>query len=130
MVKDCIAEPARSGLVPYDWCYVNNFQQQHRPAALRLPAGVGRRLQHDMAQLIEYDLTEVMPGDYFYWEPEMRWADPRVHQAADALRVIRAERDVHDRVVAVSSRVGDLMSPAMFQDRYRDGLRGDLCHVR
>ncbi|MFT5172779.1 MAG: lon-related putative ATP-dependent protease [Gammaproteobacteria bacterium] len=53
VVKDCIAEQARSGPVPYDWCYVNNFQQQHRPAALRLPAGVGRRLQHDMAQLIE-----------------------------------------------------------------------------
>jgi glycosyltransferase involved in cell wall biosynthesis len=93
-------------------------------------SGITDQLNPDMAQLIEYDLTEVMPGDYFYWEPEMRWADPRVHQAADALRVIRAERDVHDRVVAVSSRVGDLMSPAMFQDRYRDGLRGDLCHVR
>ncbi|MGD8643516.1 MAG: AAA family ATPase, partial [Chromatiales bacterium] len=35
---------AAAAETPPDWCYVNNFEQPHRPQALRLPAGTGRRL--------------------------------------------------------------------------------------
>ncbi|MEX1018049.1 MAG: ATP-binding protein [Litorilinea sp.] len=38
---------------PDDWVYVNNFKQPNAPLALRLPAGQGRQLQQDMAQLVE-----------------------------------------------------------------------------
>ena len=38
---------------PCDWCYVNNFQQAHRPRALQLPAGQGVKLRHDMEQFVE-----------------------------------------------------------------------------
>lgn len=31
-----------------DWCYVNNFPQPHKPRALRLPAGMGRKLRAEM----------------------------------------------------------------------------------
>jgi len=43
-----------------DWCYVNNFQEKHRPIAIRLPAGRGRELQNDMAELIK-ELGEQLP---------------------------------------------------------------------
>lgn len=39
--------------VPDDWVYVNNFQDPHRPRALRLPAGRGGQLRSDMNNLIE-----------------------------------------------------------------------------
>ncbi len=39
--------------VPPDLCYVNNFEQPHRPRALALPAGTGNRLRQDMTQLME-----------------------------------------------------------------------------
>ncbi len=39
--------------VPSDWCYVNNFEQPHKPRVLRLPAGTGVRLSRDMEQLLE-----------------------------------------------------------------------------
>ena len=42
------AEPA-----PDDWCYVNNFDQPHRPRALRLPGAAAMRLKRDMQQLVE-----------------------------------------------------------------------------
>jgi predicted ATP-dependent protease len=38
--------------VPEDLCYVNNFSDPQRPRALRLPAGTGRRLRHDMERLV------------------------------------------------------------------------------
>ena len=46
--KQAAGEP-----IPPDWCYVNNFEQPHRPRALRLPAGQGDILRQDMEQLID-----------------------------------------------------------------------------
>jgi lon-related putative ATP-dependent protease len=39
--------------VPSDWCYVHNFEQSHKPRALRLPSGKGVELRQDMEQLVE-----------------------------------------------------------------------------
>jgi hypothetical protein len=39
--------------VPADCCYVNNFQEPHKPRVLRLPAGRGRELAQDMDKLVE-----------------------------------------------------------------------------
>ncbi len=38
--------------VPDDWCYVNNFEEPHRPRALRLPAGRANPLRRDMEELV------------------------------------------------------------------------------
>lgn len=45
--------------VPDDWCYVNNFQEPHRPRALRLPPSKGAQLRSDMNNLIEELTTEI-----------------------------------------------------------------------
>ena len=39
--------------MPDDWCYVHNFQEAHKPKALRLPPGMAPRLRVDMERLIE-----------------------------------------------------------------------------
>ena len=36
-----------------DWCYVYNFKAQHRPRALRLPAGSAVQFKASMARLVE-----------------------------------------------------------------------------
>ena len=36
-----------------DWCYVYNFEQPHRPRALKLPPGQARKFRADMQQLLE-----------------------------------------------------------------------------
>ena len=38
--------------IPDDWCYVYNFDQPHKPNALRLPPGQATTLQTDMKQLV------------------------------------------------------------------------------
>ena len=52
---------ARSGSVPPDLCYVNNFEVPHKPIALRLPPGRGTKLQAEMYNLIE-DLRIAIPA--------------------------------------------------------------------
>jgi len=47
----------------FDWAYVNNFAQPHRPLALALPAGRGRQLRQDMRQLVE-ELGTAIPAAF------------------------------------------------------------------
>ena len=46
---------------PDDWCYVNNFAQQHKPQALRLPSGRGAKLRQQMEQMVDY-LKSAIPA--------------------------------------------------------------------
>jgi lon-related putative ATP-dependent protease len=61
LVRDFIEKQAASEATSSDWCYVNNFEQPHKPRALQLPPGQGMGLSHDMEQLVE-DLTSVIPA--------------------------------------------------------------------
>ncbi|MCS7222473.1 MAG: ATP-binding protein [Anaerolineae bacterium] len=53
LVRQFLERQAAAEPVPSDWCYVHNFEQPHRPRALRLPPGVGVQLRDDMKRLIE-----------------------------------------------------------------------------
>ncbi len=48
---------------PPDWCYVHNFEQSHKPHAIRLPTGQGVQLRDDMKQLVE-ELQAVLPAAF------------------------------------------------------------------
>jgi lon-related putative ATP-dependent protease len=52
-ITQFLDQQAAGESVPSDWCYVNNFEQPHKPRALRLPPGQGDVLRQDMEQLIE-----------------------------------------------------------------------------
>lgn len=45
--------------VPYDWCYVYNFDNPRNPQALRFKPGVGRQFRDDMADLADTFITEL-----------------------------------------------------------------------
>ena len=46
--QQAAAEPAA-----YDWCYVHNFEQPHRPRAMALPTTRGTKFRDDVARLVE-----------------------------------------------------------------------------
>lgn len=46
-----------------DWCYLNNFDEARKPAALQLPPGRGAELGDDMARLVA-ELKEVVPATF------------------------------------------------------------------
>ena len=52
IVRQVIEKQASAEPVPPDYCYINNFDDPHKPRALELPAGSGAQLRADMAQLV------------------------------------------------------------------------------
>lgn len=54
---------ARNGAERFDWAYVNNFDEPHKPLALRLPRGRGMQLREHMRALVE-DLRTLIPATF------------------------------------------------------------------
>ncbi|MGD9638101.1 MAG: AAA family ATPase [Alphaproteobacteria bacterium] len=53
LVKHILKKSAKSKPVPNDWCYVNNFDDNHKPRALKLPAGRASGFAKDMEKLVD-----------------------------------------------------------------------------
>ncbi|MDH3900471.1 MAG: AAA family ATPase [Gammaproteobacteria bacterium] len=60
LVQRYAVEQAKTEPLPPDWCYVNNFQQPHKPRMLRMPPEHGVKLERNMEQLI-VDLHAAIP---------------------------------------------------------------------
>ena len=63
VVRRYLEEKAGTGGTPPDWCYINNFDQPHKPKALQLPPGRGTKLRRGMEQLIE-ELSTAIPATF------------------------------------------------------------------
>lgn len=50
---------AKNERVPYDWCYVYNFDDPRCPLSLRFEPGVGRQFRDDMNELVSFFNTEL-----------------------------------------------------------------------
>jgi lon-related putative ATP-dependent protease len=62
-ITQFLDQKAATEPVPSDWCYVNNFEQPHKPRALQLPPGQGAVLRQDMERLIE-ELRAIIPAAF------------------------------------------------------------------
>ncbi len=60
VVRQHIERKAATETVPQDWCYVNNFDDPHKPNAIGLPAGMASRLRDEMLQLVQ-ELRRAVP---------------------------------------------------------------------
>jgi lon-related putative ATP-dependent protease len=61
LVRGQIERQAAGEAGPPDWCYVFNFEDMHKPCALRLPPGRGAELKRDMEGLVN-DLHSTIAG--------------------------------------------------------------------
>jgi lon-related putative ATP-dependent protease len=62
-IRQFLDQKAADESVPPDWCYVNNFEQPHKPQTLKLPPGQGIVLRDDMEKLIE-ELRTAIPAAF------------------------------------------------------------------
>jgi lon-related putative ATP-dependent protease len=53
VVHQYFEQRAANAPIPDDWCYVNNFDQRHKPRAICLPAGKGIVFRKDMEKIVE-----------------------------------------------------------------------------
>jgi len=63
VVRQFLEQRAASDTPPVDWCYVNNFEQPHKPRVMNLPSGRGQELRRDMEHLLE-DLRTAIPAAF------------------------------------------------------------------
>lgn len=64
LVRQAIAKHLeRHAVQRFDWVYVNNFAQPHRPLALQLPPGRGAKLREHMRELVD-DLGTTLPATF------------------------------------------------------------------
>ena len=57
--QEYLARKAAGEPIPDDWCYLNNFDDPHRPRALRLPAGQGVAFRKEMRSLVSFVQSEM-----------------------------------------------------------------------
>jgi len=116
-------QPADTGR-PDDWVYLNNFDDERKPVALRLPAGRGAELRRDAVQLID-DLQGAIPAVF---ESEQHGSaiaeinqefEEKVRASIEALQKQAEESDLslvstpHGFAIA-PTRDGDLISDEDF----------------
>jgi lon-related putative ATP-dependent protease len=63
VMRQFFERKAKQEPVPPDVCYVNNFEQQHKPSALLLPAGRGKAFAEDMGELV-HELQTALRGAF------------------------------------------------------------------
>jgi lon-related putative ATP-dependent protease len=63
LVQEVLSQRKQDSDSRSDWCYVNNFSNPQKPRVLRLPAGLGQKLRHDMESLVE-DLLTSLPSSF------------------------------------------------------------------
>jgi lon-related putative ATP-dependent protease len=125
-VQEVVGAYAQSQPTPSDWCYVFNFEDPVKPKALKLPAGVGRKLSQDLAQLIE-ELRTAIPAAFEGEEYRARVeeleqeAKAREASAIETLREQARKRNVAlletptGFAFAPLTHEGQVMSPEVFR---------------
>lgn len=63
LVHEYIAKSVISVPTPDDWCYINNFEEEREPFALRLPPGESKKLHKEMEGLID-ELLDTFPAAF------------------------------------------------------------------
>jgi lon-related putative ATP-dependent protease len=125
LVQHYFEHSAEERDTPSDWCYVNNFEEPHRPRALRLPAGKGKQFRHDMEELTEElrnSLRATFEGDDFRAQLEQAQEEVRQQQekALEEVQEKATERGLSmmrtpSGLVFAPMREGEVISPEEFQ---------------
>lgn len=63
LVHEHIAKSVVSVPTPDDWCFINNFDEEREPYALRLPPGDSKKLQKELEGLID-ELLDTFPAAF------------------------------------------------------------------
>jgi len=106
LVRRQIEQAASAMQPPPDWCYVHNFQENHKPRALKLPAGRGCRLRGDMEKLIG-ELRAAIPAAF---ESEDYQARAQALRSQFSQRQEAAFNELQER--ANARNVGLIRTPA------------------
>jgi len=99
IIRQFLTQIAATEANASDWCYVNNFENPHKPVVLQIPAGQGRGLRDDMANLVD-ELRSTIPATFESDEYRARIQEieeefkAQEQQALAEIQKDAAERDI------------------------------------
>lgn len=112
-VRQLVEHEASRQAVPDDWCYVNNFNQPAKPAAIRLIAGQGKVFMTDMAQLID-ELSIAIPtafdGDEYRSRTTELESESRQREINELSQLREEAANAH--IILTETTTGYAFSPA------------------
>ena len=76
--------------VPEDWCYVNNFDNPHKPKAISLPAGRGIEFRKDVMELVvrcEAEIPRAFESEEYVRERDRLVAELKKNQETEFIRL-------------------------------------------
>jgi lon-related putative ATP-dependent protease len=143
VVRDRLERAAAELPPPADWAYVQNFQDAHRPRALRLPAGRGAELRRDMEALVEdlqtalanafegedYQTRRQVVDEEIKEREQKAFAELGERAEAKGLAMLRTPLGV----AFAPARQGEVMSPQDFQalpEEEKQRLERDVTELR
>jgi lon-related putative ATP-dependent protease len=124
-VRRFLEHEAESEPLPSDWCYVNNFEDPHKPLALELPSGKACPLRDDMEHLVE-ELQAALPAafeseNYTQRKEALNEELKKQHEGAFSKLQERAEKS-HIALVRTPvglglapTKAGEVLSPDDFE---------------
>jgi len=112
LVQHILEAQAAEEETPPDLCYVNNFEDEREPIALRLPAGRGCDLKEDVDALIE-DLQTALPGTFESEEYQSRreMIQEEVREGQERALEDLQERAREDNVALIRTPQGFVFTP-------------------
>jgi len=111
-VRRYLERAASEAPTPADWCYVNNFEEAHRPKALSLPAGKACPFRDDMAQLVD-ELKLAIPAAFESDEHRNRKSaiqEQFKERQEEAFGKLQAHAKEHD-IALIRTPVGLALAP-------------------
>ncbi len=139
LVTQFFEERAASDPVAPDWCYVNNFEETHKPHAIELPAGKGIEFREDMEHLIneiQTALSAAFESEEYQMQRQglMEEFKERQSQAFRELQEKAEEEDVAlirtpAGIAVAPVREGEVLSPQEVQalsEEERQRLEGEI----
>jgi lon-related putative ATP-dependent protease len=113
IVKQLVEHEASRENIPNDWCYVNNFIQPSKPAAIKLMPGQGKLFKHDMEQLID-ELSVAIPtafdGDEYRSRTSEIESESRQREINELSQLREEASSAH--IILTETATGYAFSPA------------------
>ncbi len=130
VVTEFLERQAQAQSAPFDWCYLNNFDEQRQPIVAKLPAGTGTKFRNDMACLVE-ELKGAIPAAFD--SEQYRTSISEINQELEerhrqAIQELQEEAQKHDLSLVSTphgfaiapTRNGEILSDEDFEKLHED----------
>lgn len=113
LVMSLLEAEAARGPIPSDWVYVHNFEQPHKPNAIKFPPGKALEFKNDMRHLID-DLLAAIPAVFASddYHAQLEKIDSEFSEREEKAFNLLADEAQQSEIVLLRTPSGFTLAPA------------------